>query len=78
MKKQTFFVSVNKGNYFGPEEEQDNPLLCITVNYYSSRFSNYRWTEGIVYYKEHIFYIDELSENYKKIEGISALFFKGS
>lgn len=46
-EKLTFFVSVNKGNCFGPEEEQDNPLLCITVNYYSSRFSNHRWTEEI-------------------------------
>ena len=62
-EKLTFFVSVNKGNCFGPEEEQDNPLLCLTVNYYSSRFSNHRWTEGIVYYKEYIFYIDEQSVN---------------
>lgn len=61
--KTNIFVSVNKGNCFGPEEEQDNPLLCITVNYYSSRFSNHRWTEGIVYYKEYIFYIDEQSVN---------------
>lgn len=60
-EKLTFSISFDKGSFLGPEEEQNNPLLGISVRYYLARLSNYRWTEGVFNYKGYDFYVNGVS-----------------
>lgn len=60
-EKISFFFSVSNGNTSGLEEEWNNPIVDISINYYVSRLTNYRWTEGLFYYKGYNFYVNEMS-----------------
>lgn len=59
-EKVSFSFGVTKGSFLGPEEEWGNPLVGISVNYYTSRLTDYRWTIGVFYYNGYAFYIDDL------------------
>lgn len=58
-EKVFFYFSINDGNTSGAEQEWNNPLVRISVNYYVFRLSDFRWVEGLFHYRGYDFYVNE-------------------